>query len=247
LGEITVSIARTTPHDAGVPSGGRRARGSVATDFDMTRRAAGSWVLGVRHKEYGGVRRPTRALALVAAGLAALGSVAACGGDDDGGDASAVEDLDTTTTEDGGGESTTSTTQSDSPEAQAIAAYEAAWAAMFTASDPPNPMHPDLSATLTGVARDSIVAVVVEQQNAGQRTAGSMETHPEAVSVTGSEVRLRDCTVEQSTTYDIASGAVVEGPSGTPRAREVEVVNQDGTWRVSVITTLEDPCTPSAG
>lgn len=194
------------------------------------------------------MRRTTRALALAAGGLVVLGSLTACGGDDDGGDASAVEDLDTTTTEAGGdADSTTTTTQSDSPEAQAIAAYEAAWAAMFTASDPPNPMHPDLSATLTGAARDSIVAVVVEQQNAGQRTAGSMETHPEPVSVTGSEVRLRDCTVEQSTTYDVASGAVVEGPSGTPRAREVEVVNQDGTWRVSVITTLEEPCTPSAG
>lgn len=105
--------------------------------------------------------------------------------------------------------------------------------------DPPDGAHP-----LTEVAADTIIGIVVEQQNAGQYTVGSMATRPEVVSVTGNEVLLRDCTVETSTTHDAATGAVVEDGPGPPRTREVEVVNQDGTWRVSEIRTLDDPCTP---
>ena len=141
-------------------------------------------------------------------------------------------------------EDETTTTSPDTPEAQAVAAYERAWEAMFTASNPPNPMHPSIPESLTGVAAQTIVGIVIEQQNAGQYTEGSMATRPEVVSVTGSEMLLRDCTVETSTTHDAATGAVVEDGPGPPRTREVEVVNQDGTWRVSEIRTLDDPCTP---
>ncbi len=185
------------------------------------------------------MRTRIRALAGAVAIMLVLG-LAACGGDDD-----ETESSDTTVTEEsdaGGGDTTT--TVAPTPDDLAIAAYNRAWEAMFAASNPPNPMHPSISESLTGVAAQSIAGVVIEQQNAGQHTVGSMQTHPEVVSSTADEVLLRDCTVEDSTTYDTATNAVVEEGSGIPRSREAEVVNQEGTWRVSVIRTLEDACTP---
>ena len=189
------------------------------------------------------MRIGARAFAAFAGALLVVTS--ACGGDED--DASADDETDVgdpTSTEGGSEADETTTTSPDTPEALAIAAYERAWGAMFTASNPPNPMHPSIAESLTGVAAETIVGIVIEQQNAGQYTEGSMATRPEVVTATAEEVLLRDCTVETSTTFDAATGAVVEDGPGPPRSREAEVVNQDGTWRVSEIRTLEEPCTP---
>ena len=170
--------------------------------------------------------------------------VAGCGGDDDGGgDESAdtaAADGETTTTQ----ADTSTTAAQETPEEQAIAAYERAWEAEFEALDPPNPEHPALSESFTGVAAKSIVEIIVAAQDDGHYTVGSMQTNPEAVSVTADKVLLRDCTVEDSTSYDTTTDAVLEQGPYPPRSREVEVVNQAGTWRVSLIRTLEEPCTP---
>lgn len=189
------------------------------------------------------MRIGARASAAFAGALLVVTS--ACGGGDD--DAAADDDTvadDPTSTETEPVADETTTTSPDTPEALAIAAYERAWAAMFTASNPPNPMHPSIAESLTGVAAETIVGIVIDQQNAGQYTEGSMATRPEVVSATADKVLLRDCTVETSTTFDATTGAVVEDGPGPPRTREAEVVNQDGTWRVSEIRTLEEPCTP---
>ncbi len=63
------------------------------------------------------------------------------------------------------------------------------WSAMFTASNPPDPMHPSIAESLTGVAAETIVGIVVDQRNAGRYTEGSMATQPEVVSATADEVR----------------------------------------------------------
>ncbi len=189
------------------------------------------------------MRTCARAFATFAGALLVV--VSACGGDGD--DTSADDDAGgrrPTSTEGTSVADDTTTTSQDTPEALAIAAYERAWSAMFTASNPPNPMHPSIAESLTGVAAETIVGIVVDQQNAGRYTEGSMATRPEVVSATADEVLLRDCTVETSTTFDAATGAVVEDGPGPPRSREAEVVNQGGTWRVSEIRTLEEPCTP---
>ena len=191
------------------------------------------------------MRTNARVLAALASAVLAVG-MAACGGDD-----GATDDAETETETDGAASSETApevdeaaTTAAPSPEEQAIAAYEAGWVAEFEALNPPNPQHPALGEAFTGEAAQSIINIVIETQNAGQYYVGSMETNPEVVSVTGSSVLLKDCTVEDSTTYDAVTDAVVEAGPYPPRTREVEVVNQDGTWRVSVIRTLEEPCTP---
>jgi hypothetical protein len=187
---------------------------------------------------------PAWAVAAPAAALLVL-TVAACGGDDessadttDDTEGAAVEAEETTS----GGDDTT-TTAAATPDEQAVAAYEAAWEAMFTASNPPNPQHPVIGESLTGAAAQWVVGVVIEQQNNAQHTVGSMRTDPQVVSSTASEVRIRDCTVEDSTTYR-ADGSVVESGLSPPRPRVVTVVNQDGTWRVSEIQTPEETCTP---
>lgn len=172
--------------------------------------------------------------------------VAGCGGDDDGGgggesaDTTAAVGDETTTTK----PDTSTTAAPAPPEEQAIAAYERAWGAEFEALDPPNPEHPALSESFTGVAAQSVVEIIVAAQDDGHYTVGSMQTNPEAVSVAADKVLLRDCTVEDSTSYDMATDAVIEQGPYPPRSREVEVVNQAGTWRVSLIRTLEEPCTP---
>jgi hypothetical protein len=188
------------------------------------------------------VGKPGAPLTLVA--LTALAFVVAgCGGDDDGGEASgtsaAAEDGSTTTSP-----AAATTAAPATPEGHAMAAYERAWEAEFEALNPPNPEHPALTESFTGVAAQSIVGIIVAAQDDGHYTVGSMQTNPEAVSVTADKVLLRDCTTEDSISYDMATDAVVEQGPYPPRSREVEVVNQDGTWRVSLIRTLEEPCTP---
>jgi len=202
-------------------------------------------VLGVEvDEEFAAMKTNARVLAALAGALLVVG-IAACGGDD----ADADDDAETETEGAASSESApevdeAATTAAPSPEEQAIAAYEAGWVAEFEALNPPNPQHPALGEAFTGQAAQSIIDIVLETQNAGQYYVGSMETNPEVVSVTGSSVLLKDCTVEDSTTYDAVTDAVVEAGPYPPRSREVEVVNQDGTWRVSVIRTLEEPCTP---
>ena len=192
------------------------------------------------------MRASARALVGTLAAALLVVTTACGGGSADAEDTSPDDDTETGDVTSAGNESEdgTTTTSPDTPEAQAVAAYERAWQAMFIASNPPDPTHPSISESLTGVAAETIIGIVIEQQNAGQYTEGSMATRPEIVSVTVSEVRLRDCTVETSTTYDAATGAVVEDGPGPPRSREVMVVNQNGTWRVSEIRTLDNPCTP---
>jgi hypothetical protein len=168
--------------------------------------------------------------------------VAACG-DDDGDDRADTGDATTTTGSDDDADTTT-TAEPATPEELAIAAYVRGWEVEFKALDPPNPMHPELGEVFTGDAAQSIGEIIVNAKNAGQRHVGSMQTNPTVASSTSEKVLLKDCTVEQSTTYD-ASGAVVDQGTYPPRSREIEVVNQDGTWRVSVIRTLEEPCTPA--
>jgi hypothetical protein len=185
------------------------------------------------------MRTYARALTAAGAVLLVLG-LAACGGDGGGGDADASTDADEPTTTSAAEETTTA---EPTPDEQAVAAYEAAWDAMFTASNPPNPQHSVIGESLTGSAAQWVVGVVIEQQNNEQYTVGSMQTHPEVVSSTPTEVRIRDCTVEDSTTYS-ADGSVAEAGPSPPRSRVVTVVNQDGVWRVSEIQTLEDSCTP---
>jgi hypothetical protein len=187
------------------------------------------------------VGKPGAPLTLVA--LTALVFMAAsCGGDDDGGEAGAQARItaDETTT----ARPDTSTTAPDAPEERAIAAYERAWEAEFEALNPPNPAHPALSESFTGVAAQSIVEIIVAAQDDRHYTVGSMQTSPQVVSVTADKVLLRDCTIEDSTSYDMATDAVIEQGPYPPRSREIEVVNQSGTWRVSLIRTLEEPCTP---
>jgi hypothetical protein len=194
------------------------------------------------------VGKPGAPLTLAALTALAL-VVAGCGGDDDGGSdevsgtPGTAEDESSMTTEPDGGAPTT--TAPLTPEEQAIAAYEKAWEAEFEALNPPNPEHPRIAESFTGVAAESIVGIIVEAQQDGHYTVGSMQTNPEPVSVTEQKVLLRDCTVEDSASYDSATNAVlVKGPYPS-RSREVEVVNQNGTWRVSAIRTLEDSCTPA--
>jgi hypothetical protein len=167
---------------------------------------------------------------------------AACGDDGDGADTGDARG--TTTESDDAADTTATTAEPATSEELAIAAYVRGWEVEFKALDPPNPMHPELGEVFTGAAAQSITDIIVNAQSAGQRSVGSMVTNPTVASSTSEKVLLKDCTVEQSTTYD-ASGAVVDEGPYPPRSREVEVVNQDGTWRVSVIRTLEEPCTPA--
>lgn len=189
------------------------------------------------------IRRRAATTAAVATVVALM--LVSCGSDDDesSSGSNSVEDLDSgsETTE---SDDSTSTTEAPSPDELAIAAYERGWEVEFEALNPPNPQHPAIGEVFTGEAAQYIIGVIVTAQNSGLYSTGSMETNPLPISVTAEKVHIRDCATEYSETYHMGTNELVEAGPYPPRTREAEVINQDGTWRVSVLRTTEEPCTP---
>ena len=200
-------------------------------------------MLGVRHEEYGGVRRTTRALAAMAAALLTLGSLAACGGDDDGGDAEAIEDLDATTTTEAGGE-TTDTTEALTPEEQVVAAYTAAQNAFSAASNPPNPDAPELATSYTGDALARLQENLRGMQASGAGAQTTVELHPSAVVISGTTATLVDCFVDNTQMVELGTGRPLGSPGQTTLHVDVSLEQVDGVWKVADQTERSTPCTP---
>jgi hypothetical protein len=194
--------------------------------------------------------RRTRAFTLAGAALvvALLVALAACGGDSSdrtGGDGATGAGKGTTAT---AGPTTTAkatatTAAPQGPREQAVAAYNASWVASFKALDPPK-VTPEIGKLMTGDALDERVTSIATRARTGNRLRGSMQTHPEVVSASASQVVIDDCTVENSTEYD-RNGAVVESTRGAVTNFRVTVVREGSAWKVSHFDRREAPCTPA--
>ncbi|HET6952050.1 MAG TPA: hypothetical protein VFI47_16835 [Acidimicrobiales bacterium] len=169
-----------------------------------------------------------------AAALVLVLTAGACGDDDstDTGDG-------TTTTE---AEDSTTTTAPPTPEELAAAAYQASWDATFRALNPAQETE-ELRQLLTGEALSETLNIVNGIARDGHRVEGSVKTSTSVVSVTGTQVVLDDCAVENSVEYD-GAGQVVDPAENVTTHYTVTVVNEGGTWKVSDFERLEEPCTP---
>ena len=180
-----------------------------------------------------------RAPALLAAIALAL---AGCGGDDDaaGPDETTTTVADeTTTTEE---PSTTSTTLS--PEEEVVAAYRAATDAFLAAGDPPTAAI-DLSSTHTGeslrLAQASVRSLL--EQGIGARSTYESETFD--VVITGDVATFRECYIDRTQLYDLATGADIGAPGETVLHLDVRMERVDGVWKLAASPQRSDPCTPA--
>ena len=192
----------------------------------------------------------TRALTATAVALVVLAFVAlaGCGGDGadkDGGGGGRYGGKSTTSAKPAttGAGGTTTTAAPRGPRAEAVAAYNASWVASFKALDPPK-VTPEIGRLMTGDALDERVTSIATRQRTGNRLTGSVQTHPQVVSASATQVVIDDCTVEDSTEYD-RNGAVVDTTKGAITNFRVTVVREGGAWKVSHFDRREAPCTPA--
>lgn len=184
------------------------------------------------------MRRRARVLAALTAAMLALG-LGACGGDD-AEDADDTEAADTAGAGEGAGRDTTTTTEPPTPEELAVAAYRAHWEATMRAMDPPTEL-PEIAETTTGQALSERLNGINRRARLGHRVEGTVEVDPQVVSVTGSEILLDDCAVENSVEYD-ANGGVVDTAEDAAYGWRVTMVDEDGTWKVAMFEQREEAC-----
>ena len=178
-----------------------------------------------------------RAAVLAAAVLV----LAACGDDDDAGpeaETTTTTEVDeTTTTEE---PSTTSTTLT--PEEEVVAAYRAANDAFLAAGDPPT-SGIDLSATHTGeslrLAQSSVQSLL--EQGIGARSTYESETFD--VVITGDVATFRECYLDRTQLYDLATGADIGAPGETVLHLDVRMERVDGVWKLAASPQRSDTCT----
>lgn len=158
----------------------------------------------------------------------ALG-LAACGDDDDSGAATTTTSSSTTTE---APRSTTTTTDPADVEAEVIEAYEAAWEDFFRAGDPPDPDAPFLADHRTGENLTSTRNGLAGFRSEGVVATGSFETGIVSVSVDGDTASIEDCGLDLTELRSAATGAVVAAPPGERDGLDVELVREEGAWKV---------------
>jgi hypothetical protein len=124
--------------------------------------------------------------------------------------------------------------------ADAIAGYEAYYAAADEFWDPPNPEHPLLIEVLAEPRLSNLIAVLEEHKARGVAFRTSPRTHPEVIEVRSpSEVVILDCYEPDVSDglYDLTTGERLpdEPPitEGQRNLRSAVMVLEDGKWKSS--------------
>ena len=169
---------------------------------------------------------------------------AACGG------ASGSEERSATTTTEA--PSTTeppAPTTSLDPQAQALADAEAAYLAYeeaynVAAADPVTPQHPALQALITGDQRIYLNSDLGGDLADGEalRHAQPSQYNVDVLSATpqsDGSILLRVCQVDDRVVHKVATGEVVDDDVVT-RTIDVRSINEGGTWKVALKTTVAD-------
>ena len=111
------------------------------------------------------------------------------------------------------------------------------------AGDPPNPDHPLIDATTTGVLRTRVRDSLITRRDLGRRSTGGYKSSIVSVQLRGDSATVLDCSLDQSVGF---------GPSGEQGVadtqwylRSTTVIRTPAGWRVSEFVK-GDPCTPAS-
>jgi hypothetical protein len=166
--------------------------------------------------------------------------VAACGGD---GDASPDASTTTAPRESTTSSSTSTTTTSpDDAEAEVLAAYELAWQDYVRAGDPVEPDAPFLAEHRTGANLQAVRNQLSEFAAEGVVLRGEYRPGAELLDLEGASARLRDCAVDALQVVIPATGAVVQESGAVQAGAFVDMVLEDGRWKVSTYVRDEEAC-----
>ncbi len=177
----------------------------------------------------------SRFQALVAA-LAVVLVGAACGGGRDGG--GATVDTTTSTTRPPAAEASTSTTTTTAPmtdEEAVLAALDGYWDAWIEANDPPAPGHPGLERYATGLALETALGAIENNQAFGyslrlpEPTVSATEV--QIVEVDGDTARVVACEIDDGLKLRSDTGAVVNDQV-VSRLAEYRILRVEGSWKV---------------
>lgn len=169
-----------------------------------------------------------RVAALVFLGATGL---AGCGGAKD----SADDDVTT--------EATATTAPEMSTDAEAVlAAYEAQWADFVRASDPPDPDAAYLADHMTGKVLASSHNELQKFEAEGIGLRGAVQTDASVVEIADGSAVIEDCNRDNTKTYLIATGEVVDTSSGEPRGLIANMLLEDDQWKITSFERNETVC-----
>ncbi len=126
-------------------------------------------------------------------------------------------------------------------QAEVLAAYRANWDAFNVAGDPPNPQHPALANTKTAKALAAVQQNLGGWRERGLAYRGSSELNPRVTNVTPLRAEVEDCVLDQGSLVEVASGRVIDAPSGVRKQWKGVLVAVDGGWKTEDLT-VGGPC-----
>jgi hypothetical protein len=169
---------------------------------------------------------------VVAAALVAL-VLASCGPDNE----KAVTPTTTTAAP------SSTTDPSASEDAAVLDGYRGYWSAYLKAADPMDPQSPVLQEHATGPALETVVKAFVGLKSAGKVIRGQFDLAPRVINVDGETASVRDCYVDDTGVFDVATGARDDEPTGQRHQVTATLRLQDGTWKVERLAEEGLGCT----
>lgn len=153
-------------------------------------------------------------------------------------------------TRDGGDGKTTTTSVPDTTETtlspaeqKVLADYKAFWDAYLVASNPMRPDHPDLAAHSTGEQYAKLVNSFSGAKASNVIFKGAINLDPKVVSVIGDEAIVQDCIDDQTGSYDATTGERQDTDDPRRHLSKATLKMVDGTWKVSLLSSLGYGCT----
>jgi hypothetical protein len=174
-----------------------------------------------------------RPIGIALSALVALGVLSACADD---------EGASTTTTASTSTDDSTTTTIGE--DQQVLDAYVSFWNdGYLAAADPMDPTSPALAAHSTGEQLETLQRAFLARQTNGEVIRGSLDLQPRVVSVVGDTATVRDCYLDNTGVFDVATGERHDTATGVRHLITATLIVEDDTWKVSDLQQEGDGCT----
>lgn len=157
--------------------------------------------------------------------------IAGCGGSE----GSADDDATTEAT-------ATTAPQMSTDAAAVLAAYKAQWADFVRASDPPDPDAAYLADHMTGKVLASSHDELQKFEAEGIGLRGAVQTDASLVEMADGSAVIEDCNRDNTKTYLVATGEVVDTSSGEPRGLIANMLLEDDQWKITSFERDEAVC-----